>query len=266
MTAQSALTEFLRARRAQIQPADVGLPGGHRRRVDGLRREEVALLAGISPDYYLRIEQGRETSPSDQVLDGISRALNLDDDGAAYVRRLVRTPSAKPHKQLNPAIDALIDGWPLSPAQVHDAALNIVSANPIARAVSPRFGPGTNTLRSLFLDLEMQTFYRNWDKLTAWAVGWVRAYAGNHRNPHLAAVIEEIATKSERFQTLWSRHDIRHETTGIVEIAHPSVGPIDLNYQHMPLPGTDHVLVVYWAQPGSDSEHALKRLGARLPG
>jgi transcriptional regulator with XRE-family HTH domain len=259
----------LRARRAQIQPTDVGLPGGHRRRVDGLRREEVALLAGISPDYYLRIEQGRETTPSDQVLNGIARALNLDADGAAYVRSLVRTPTSKQRRgprPVNPAIDSLIDGWPLSPAQIHDAALNIVSANPIALAVSSRFAPGNNTLRSLFLDPEMQTFYRNWDKLTAWAVGWVRDYAGHNPNPSLAAVIDEIAAKSQRFQTLWSRHEIRHESTGVIEVAHPSVGPIELNYQHMLLPGTDHVLVVYWALPASDSALALQRLGARLPG
>jgi transcriptional regulator with XRE-family HTH domain len=223
----------------------------------------VAYLAGISVDYYVRIEQGRETSPSDQVLESIAQALKLDDDGAAYLRDIVRTPRpARRHapKQPNPAIDWLINGWPLSPAQVHDSALNVVWANPIALAVNPRFGPGTNTIRSLFLDPEMQTFYRNWDKLTAWAVSWVRAYAGHNPNPELADVIDELLVRSRLFQSLWSRHNIRHDSTGIMEITHPNVGPLALNYQHMNLIGTDHVLVVYWAQPRSGSEGALREL------
>ena len=269
MSTDSALAQFLRARRAQILPAHVGLPGGNQRRVDGLRREEVAYLAGISVDYYLRIEQGRETSPSDQVLESIAQALKLDDDDATYLRDIVRTARpARRHapKQPNPAIDGLINSWPLSPAQVHDSALNVVSANPIALAVSPRFGPGTNTIRSLFLDPEMQTFYRNWDKLTAWAVSWVRAYAGHNPNTGLADVIDELLVRSELFQSLWSRHNIRHDSTGIMEITHPNVGPLALNYQHMNLPGTDHVLVVYWAQPRSDSDWALRELrDADLP-
>lgn len=263
MSKDLALAQFLRARRTQLQPADVGLPGGDRRRVDGLRREEVALLAGISVDYYLRIEQGRETSPSVQVLEGIAQALKLDDDSAAYMRDLVRLPRAACRhspKQLNPAIDGLINGWRLSPAQIHDGALNIVSANPFALALCPQFGPGTNTLRALFLDPEMQTFYRNWDKLTAWAVSWVRVYSGRNPNSGLASVIDELAAESKRFRTLWSRHNIRHDSNGVLQITHPRVGPLTLNFQHMIIPGTGHVLVVYWAQPGSDSEHALREL------
>jgi len=163
----SQLAQFLRDRRARLSPSDVGLPCGARRRIAGLRREEVASLAGVSVEYYLRIEQGRETNPSDQVLNGLARALNLDDDTAAYLRDLVpRCGNRRARKDLNPAIDSLIDGWPLSPALVHDRALNVVSANPIARAVLPQLAPGTNTLRSLFLDPESTTVYRNWDTLT----------------------------------------------------------------------------------------------------
>jgi transcriptional regulator with XRE-family HTH domain len=259
----SALAQFLRARRAQVRPEHVGLLGGNRRRVEGLRREEVAYLAGISVDYYVRIEQGRETNPSDEVLDRIAHALNLGDDGATYVRDLVRTPRLVHRRaatQINPAIDWLISGWPLSPAQIHDGALNVVSANPLALAVSPQFGPGINTLRALFLDPEMQTFYRNWDKLTAWAVSWVRAYSGHNPNPSLAEVVDELSAKSQLFRSLWSHHDIRHDSTGVMEIVHPNVGPMALNYQHLTLPGTDHVLVVYWARPGSNSEKALQML------
>ncbi len=144
MPKESALAHFLRNRRAQLQPTDVGLPSGRRRRVSGLRREEVASLAGVSVEYYLRIEQGRESNPSDQVLDGIARALKLDDDTAAYLRDLVRQPrcaNRRPPKDLNPAIHTLINSWPLTPVHIHDRALNVVAANPIARAVFPSFSP-----------------------------------------------------------------------------------------------------------------------------
>ena len=180
----SALAQFLPNRRAQLQPTDVGLPSGARRRVAGLRREEVAYLAGVSVDYYLRIEQGRETNPSDEVLDGIARALRLDDDGVAYLRDLVRRPrSAKRStpKGLNPVISSLINSWPLSPAHIDDGALNVVLANPVAVAAFPQSGPGTNTIRSLFLEPELRDFYRSWDELTVWAVQWVRAYAAHTR-------------------------------------------------------------------------------------
>ena len=262
MPKYSALAQFLRNRRAQLQPTDVGLPNGARRRVDGLRREEVAMLADISVDYYLRIEQGRETSPSDQVLDGIARALKLDDDTAAYLRDLVqqtRFANRCAPKPLNPAIQSLINSWPLTPAHIHDRALTVVSANPIARAVFPNFSAGTNTLRSLFLNPELRHFYQNWDKLTAWAVPWVRAYFAHTPDPGLATVIDELLTESKRFRMLWSCSDVRHDNSGQTEVIHPQVGPLTLGFQHMML-GSGHVLVVYWAEPGSASERSLLRL------
>jgi transcriptional regulator with XRE-family HTH domain len=259
----SALAQFLRSRREQLQPADVGLPSGGRRRVAGLRREEVAALAGVSVDYYLRIEQGRERNPSDQVLDGIARALKLDEDAAAYLRNLVRRPRAAnrcPAKELDPGIHSLIGGWPLTPVHVQDCSLNVVAANPIAHALFPQIALGDNPLLSVFLDPDSPKFYRNWDKLTAWAVCWLRAHAVHHPDPGLTAVIEDLLVHSERFRMLWSRHDVTHDGSGKMKLLHPEVGPMTLHFQHLTLERSGHVVVAFWAQPGSSSERALRQL------
>ncbi|WP_232073723.1 helix-turn-helix transcriptional regulator [Mycobacterium stomatepiae] len=256
------LAQFLRNRREQLQPTDVGLPSGGRRRVVGLRREEVAALAGVSVDYYLRIEQGREKSPSDQVLDGIALALKLEDDDAAYLRDLVRQPRSGKRclKDIEPEIHSLITSWPLTPVHIHDCALNLVAANPIARAVFPHMEIGDNAMLSLFLDPEVQKFYRNWDKLTTRAVCWLRVYAVRKPNPGLTAGIEELLKRRERFRMLWSRPDVTHDNSGKKKLMHPEVGPITLHFQHMTLEPSGHVFVPFWAQPGSPSECALRRL------
>ncbi|WAC94056.1 helix-turn-helix transcriptional regulator [Mycobacterium sp. Aquia_213] len=258
----SALAQFLRNRREQLQPTDVGLPSGGRRRVVGLRREEVAALAGVSVDYYLRIEQGREKSPSDQVLDGIARALKLDDDDAAYLRDLVRRPRSGKRcpKDLAPEIHSLINSWPLTAVHIHDCSLNLVAANPIAGAVFPQLDIGDNALLSLFLDPGSRNFYRNWDRLTTRAVCWLRVYAVRNPDPGLTAVIDELLKRSERFRMLWSRPDVTHDNSGKKKVMHPQVGPITLHFQHMTLEPSGHVLVPFWAQPGSSSERALRQL------
>jgi transcriptional regulator with XRE-family HTH domain len=263
----STLAQFLRARRSLVQPADVGLPGGGRRRVDGLRREEVAVLAGISTDYYLRLEQGREEHPSDQVLDAIARALRLDDDAVEYMRNLLR------HKvndgrferlqNLHPAIGTLLDGWPLAAACVLDAGLTVVVANRVAAALSPHFQVGANTMRELFLDPHSPEIYLNWKLLTLWAVRVVRASYGQRPDPALVGLVGELIEHSSRFRQLWARHDVRHDVAGGLQINHPLVGPLDLNYQQMILPATGHALVAYWANPGSPSEDGVRRLSGQ---
>jgi transcriptional regulator with XRE-family HTH domain len=262
----SALAQFLRNRREQLQPADVGLPTGGRRRVAGLRREEVAALAGVSVDYYLRIEQGRERNPSDQVLDGIARALKLDEDGATYMRNLVRRPRSAnrcPAKELDPTIHSLIGSWPRTPVHIQDCSLNVVAANPIASALFPQIALGDNPLLSVFLDPDAPKFYRNWDKLTVWAVCWLRAHAVHHPDPGLTSVIEELLLRSERFRLLWSRHDVTHDGSGKMKLLHPEVGPMTLQFQHLTIERSGHVLVAFWAQPGSSSERALQELSGR---
>ena len=258
----SALAQFLRARRSVVQPADVGLPAGGRRRVAGLRREEVAILAGISTDYYLRLEQGREDNPSDQVLDAIGRALLLDEQAVRYMRNLLRhqVRSIEPLEELHPGIDGLINGWPLTVAHVVDPGLTVVAANQLALAFSPHYMVGANTMRALFLAPEMREFHRNWKKLTRWAVPLVRALFGQRPDPALVRLVDELREHSPWFRQLWARHDVKQEAAGIMLVKHPLVGPMDLNYQQMTLPSTGHALITYWAEPGSASEARLRRL------
>ena len=260
---RSALAQFLRARRSLVQPTDVGLPAGGRRRVTGLRREEVAVLAGISTDYYLRLEQGREDHPSDQVLGALGRALHLDDDAVAYMRNLIRRRAAiaiEPLQQPHPAIGSLIDGWSLTAAHLVDPGLTVVTANKLAAALSPHFAVGANPMRAMFLEPDMRDFFRNWEKLTAWAAPLARALFGQRPDPALISLVDELRAKSPRFRQLWARHDVNQDSAGVMLANHPQVGHLDLNYQQMVLPATGHVLVAFWANPGSASEAGLLRL------
>ena len=258
------LAEFLRTQRAKIQPSDVGLPTGNRRRVAGLRREEVAILAGISTDYYHRIEQGRE-KPSEQVLNALADAFRLSPDAAAHMRDLVHAPKRWPREReftqpLNPALQHLIDSWPATPAHIHDVTATIVMANPLAAALTPTFAQGENPMRSLFLDEGMDRFYRNWEGLTAWAVRWLRAYVGRHPDPGLQVVIDELLSESARFRSLWASYDVKGHSRGLLLIDHPVVGPLDLHFQHLNVRTGEHIMVTYWAEPGSPSARGLQKL------
>jgi transcriptional regulator with XRE-family HTH domain len=260
----SALAQFLRTRRSALRPTEVGLPAGGRRRVAGLRREEVALLAGISTDYYLRLEQGREVNPSDQVLKSIGRALRLDDDAVAYLRNLVHHQSfdrsAEQAQKLHPALGGLLEGWPLTAAHVVDPGLTTVISNELAAALSPSFATGSNSMRSVFLDHQMRSFYREWIRLTAWAVPLVRAIYGRHPDRALVELVDELRERSPRFRQLWARHDVKETPAGMMLVDHPLVGPLDLHFQQMALPRTGHILVTYWAEPDSPSEAGLLHL------
>lgn len=227
----------------------------------------MAVLAGISTDYYRRLEQGQEDNPSDQVLDAIGQALQLDDDAVAYMRNLVHHNVvggqtdllSKPH----PALGDLLDGWPLTVAHVFDPGMRVVSANKLADALSPHHGVGANTVRAVFLEPEMRRFYRNWEELTAWTVAFIRAMLGRRPDPALIDLVDELKTHSARFGDLWAQHDVTQETVRLMFIDHPQVGPLDLNYQQMLLSGTAHWLIIYWAEPGSASEAGLRRLASR---
>ena len=168
-------------------------------------------MAGISSEYYLRLEQGREHNPAEKVLDGIARALQLNGDAVAYMRNLVREQHGPDHSAatLNPAIDALIAGWPLAAAHVHDQGLTVVSANALARALSPHYDRGSNTLRALFLEPEMRRFYRNWEKLTVWTVRLVRTFAGRDPNRELLDLVAELRSESPTFRELRDRQEVK---------------------------------------------------------
>ena len=230
----------------------------------GLRREEVAVLAGISTEYYVRLEQGRERNPSDEVIAGIGKALRLNADAVAYMRSLAsgrtRKLDGSAAAPLDPAIDTLIAGWPLAAAHVHDRSLTVVAANPLARGLSPHFDVGSNALHALFLEPQMREFYRDWQTVTSWTVRLVRAFVGRDPSPELLVSIDELSRVSERFRQLWAHHEVKHDSNGIILVDHPIVGPLDLHFQHLVLPGTGHTMVVYWADPGSVSEDGLRRI------
>lgn len=224
------------------------------------------MLAGIGTDYYRRLEQGQEDNPSDRVLDAIGRALQLDDDALAHMRNLVHHNSVAGHveplQEPHHAIGVLLDGWSLTAALVVDPGMTVVSANKLAQALCPHLGVGANTVRAFFVEPQMRSFYRNWETLTAWCVSFIRAMLGQRRDPALISLVDELRTRSARFRQLWAEHDVTQETPGVMLINHPQVGPLDLNYQQMLLPRTGHWLVTYWAEPGSASEAALRRLAS----
>jgi transcriptional regulator with XRE-family HTH domain len=265
MPPDNALGDHLRARRAALRPADVGLPAddGGRRRVAGLRREEVARLAGISPDYYLRLEQGRERHPSAQVLTAIARALRLTGPAEEHLQRLVRP---LPERGEPPAPDRLttfVRDLPL-PAFAHDRVLEVIAANAAATALSPAFRPGVNLLRVAFGETELTGLYRNWAEMTARLVSYLRAQAATPpHDPRLDGLVRQLSATSPRFAELWARHDVGAAASGTNQLRHPVLGDLEVDFERLCFAGTDYpVVVVYHARPGSSSAAALGRLGA----
>lgn len=270
VSANTPLGEYLRARRELIRPEDVGLPNAGRRRVPGLRREELALLAGISADYYLRLEQGRDRHPSAQVLDALARALRLDEDATAHLHRLGvpeksrRRPRPRRPERVPEGIRQLISTWSHTPAFVQGRLLDVLAANPLAEAVSPLFTPGTNMLRALFLDPATAAAHGSWEASTEGSVAVLRSLVGpDVDDPALAELVGELSVRSERFRRLWARHDVRPKRSGIGVIEHPQVGPLELRHEKLPLPDTDRqILVVYHAEPGSPTAERLALLAS----
>jgi transcriptional regulator with XRE-family HTH domain len=266
MATSNGLGDYLRVRRERVRPQQVGLPAGARRRVPGLRREEVALLAGISVEYYLRLEQGRDQHPSDQVVDSLARALLLDTDAETYLRGLARPQRPARRRATRPervsaSIQTLIDSWPATPAVVHGRYMTTLAANPVAVALSPYFAPGVNSLRAAFLEPEMREFFRDWDAMTAKTVAYLRSVVAGVDDPRLVELIGELSLGSDRFRTLWARQDVRLKTSGVTLLRHPQVGDLDLHYEKLALPGTPgQMLVTYHAEPGSASYERLQLL------
>ncbi|WP_432856339.1 helix-turn-helix transcriptional regulator [Amycolatopsis sp. CA-161197] len=259
------LGDYLRARRELVSPEDVGLPAGGRRRVRGLRREELALLAGISSDYYMRLEQGRDQNPSAQVLDALARVLGLDDDATDHLHSLTApapATTAGPAPVVPPSIAELIGTWPTTPAYVQDRLTNVLAANAIATALSPHYAVGHNLLREVFLDPAERDFRVDWHETTADGVGGLRASLGRDvGDPAATELVTELSAKSERFRELWSRHDIKPRTGHLARFRHPAAGPLDLHSDKLNLPGPDALsLVVFHAAPGTGHAEALASL------
>jgi transcriptional regulator with XRE-family HTH domain len=267
---ENLIGEYLRARRELVRPEDVPLPElSGRRRVPGLRREEVALLAGVSIDYYVRLEQGRDQHPSEQVLDALARALQLDDDAAAHLRRLARPPARRrrsaPRPERPPAgIVRLIECWTETPAVVEGRYTDVLAANSLALALAPYYAVGTNLVRATFLDPRVRDMYADWERVTESAVAALRALVGpDVDDPRLNELVGELSVRSDRFRKLWARHDARPRRSGAARLDHPQVGPLELSYEKLPIPDADRqTLAVYHAEPGSPSAQSLALLAS----
>jgi transcriptional regulator with XRE-family HTH domain len=268
------LGEYLRARRELLRPADVGLTDRGRRRVPGLRREELALLAGISSDYYLRLEQGRDQNPSEQVLDAIARALQLDVEATAHLHALARPPArrrpGRKAERASEGIRQLVLSWTDTPAYVQSRLHDVLVANPMATALCPSYREGTNMMREAFLNPAVRAMYRrDWDEIIAGSVAGLRALVGptvydqSGADPALSELVGDLSVRSEEFRRLWARHDVRTRISGWSYLVHPLVGELDLRHEKLAVTGADgQVLVVFHAEPGSRSSQALALLRA----
>ncbi|AWS46865.1 helix-turn-helix domain-containing protein [Streptosporangium sp. 'caverna'] len=259
--------EYLRARRELIRPEDVGLPDNGHRRVPGLRRDELAMLAGISTEYYTRLEQGRDRRPSPQVLDAIARALGLDEDATAHLHALgtPQEPRRRRPARVRPGVQPLLDAWHGTPAYVQGPFQDVLAANRLAVALSPVFTPGSNILRSVLLDPTSQESLPDWQNRIGSLVAALRVMAGPDVNdPRLTDLVGELSVKSELFRRLWSRHDAKpHPGGGVHHLRNPIVGDLELHYEKFAVTGADRqLLVVYRAEPGSPSADALALLGS----
>jgi transcriptional regulator with XRE-family HTH domain len=266
MPATNVIGEYLRARRELVQPEEVGLPNLGRRRTPGLRREEVAMLAGVSADYYIRLEQGRDQHPSAQVLAALARVLQLDENATAHLHGLAQPPQRR-RRSLRPerppaATVELMMSWPTTPAYIFGRYLDVLAANPLATALAPWFTPGENLVRGAFLDPRRRELRPDWERSLGGMVAALRANVGRDvDDPRLTELVGELSLRSEQFRQLWARHDARPKSSGTTVMHHPQVGRLQLSYTKLPIPDTDRqTLSIYHAAPASSSERALALL------
>ncbi|MFI5801871.1 helix-turn-helix transcriptional regulator [Streptomyces sp. NPDC051561] len=279
---RTEIRDFLATRRAKITPEQVGLPTSGRRRVPGLRREEVAVLAGVSTEWYTRLEKGHIGGVSEDVLYAVARALKLDEAETTYLFDLARAarpahraPSRRKNVEVPPPVQWLLDSVGLSAGFVRNGRMDVVATNPLARALqAPMFESATaganrgraNVARFHFLDPVARDYFVDWEDAAQVTVALLRAEAG--REPHdraLRELIGELSTLSPEFRTMWAAHDVRTRHEGIKRLQHPEVGRLELTYQSLDLPTSSrsvHDLTFYTAEPGSTSEDRLKLLAS----
>jgi transcriptional regulator with XRE-family HTH domain len=274
---RTQIREFLSTRRARITPEQAGLPvyGGDRRRVPGLRRSEVASLAGISPEYMTKLERGNATGVSDSVIEGLAHALQLDEAERAHLIDLLRTagssrpPRRRPARQrVRPTVQRILDSMTGAPAFVLNGRLDVLAANDLGAALySPIFADPTrpaNTARFVFLDPKAAEFFRDYEKAANDTVALLRAEAG--RDPYdrdLSDLIGQLSTRSEEFRRRWAAHNVRIHTSGVKLLHHPVVGDLDLTFESLTLPADpSQSLLTYTAEPGSATQDALNLLAS----
>lgn len=277
---RSEIREFLASRRAKLTPEQVGLPaGGGKRRVTGLRREEVAVLAGVSTDWYIRLEKGHINGISDDVLDAVARALRLDEAERAHLfdlahaARPTRAPRRQARTQVRPSLQRIVESMATTCAFIRNGRLDVLAINALGRTLyTPVFDGSVvghsarpaNLARFCFLDPRARDFYPDWDDAAHTTVALLRTEAG--RDPHnrdLTGLIGELATLSDEFRTRWAAHDVRLHHRGTKTFHHPVVGFLELNFDAMDLPADPGLtLTVYTAEPGSPSEDGLRLLAS----
>ncbi|NUT71262.1 helix-turn-helix transcriptional regulator [Pseudarthrobacter sp. C4D7] len=276
MTNSEDVRKFLTSRRARLTPEDAGLPAyGGNRRVAGLRREEVAMLAGMSIDYYIRLERGSLSGASDSVLEALARVLQLDDAETAHLFDLARAATAAPRVRrkrstltVRPSVQRVIDAITAAPAWVRNDRGDVLAANELGRALyldmmADAVAP-PNSARFTFLNPKARHFFRDWERSADDIVAVLRSTAG--RNPYdkdLSDLVGELSTRSEEFRVRWARHDVKYHRTGRKRLHHPVVGDLDLTYEAMELPADPGLRInIYTAEPGTPAEDALKVLAS----
>jgi transcriptional regulator with XRE-family HTH domain len=274
---RAEIREFLTTRRAKITPVQAGLQaGGGRRRVPGLRREEVAVLAGVSTEWYVRLEKGHISGVSHEVLAAVARALQLDEAERLHLFDLARAarPSRSPRRRtrqaVRPSVLRILESMAGTPAFIRNGRLDVLAVNPLGRALySPVFDAPVrpaNLARFCFLDPVSQDFYPDWEDVAESTVALLHTEAG--RDPYdreLSDMVGEFATRSEGFRNLWAAHDVRLHQYGTKHFRHPVVGLVDVAFDSMPLPASEDqglTMTCYSAEPGSPSDDALKVLAS----
>ena len=278
MAARTELGEFLRASRAAASPDAVGLGSGAAsgRRVPGLRREEVALLAGVSVDYYTRLEQGRHASPSASVVEALARALGLDAAGRAHLADLARpgrrTPERAAVQRVRPAVHRVLDSLVDHPALVLGRRTDVLASNALASALITDWerlpARQRNYARWMLLDPAAREAFEDWEAVAADVVGTLRLDAGRHPDdPRLAELVGELAIRSPEFRGWWQDHRVHERTHGTKRMRHPAVGALTVHYEALALPGDpDQTLFVYTTDPGSASHDGLRLLASWASG
>jgi len=278
MDHRSEVQEFLRTRRARITPEKANLIGGRNRRVPGLRREEVALLAGVSVDYYAQLERGDLAGVSDEVLDALARALQLDEAETSHLFDLARAADPRPARRgrpraaarlVRPSLQRFLDAVSDAPAWVRDERMDFIATNRLGRALNaPLYADArrpVNNARFVFLSEEAsREFYLDWEKGADDIVAAMRTYAGEQfHDKKLTDLIGELVTRSEAFRTRWAAHNVRFHRTGVKRIHHPVVGDLELVYEGLDLPADPgwH-LYTFTAAAGSPSDERLRLLAS----